>query len=61
MKPFTTLATLVLALVALVHLYRVIRPFEVIVGGTAIPTWVSAVGVIVAGGLAVMLQRESRR
>jgi hypothetical protein len=61
MKPFTTLAVLLLALIALAHLYRLISPFEVVVHGTALPQWISAVGLIVAGGLAFMLWRESRR
>ena len=61
MKPFTTLASIVLALIALVHLYRLVRPFEVVVGGTALPQWISIVGLIVAGGLSIMLWRESRR
>ena len=60
MRPFTTLAVLLFGLIALAHLYRLIRPFEVVVAGTAIPQWVSLVGLIVAGGLALMLWRESR-
>ena len=37
-----------------------IRPFEVTVAGDAIPQWVSIVGLVVAGGISVMLWRESR-
>lgn len=61
MKPFTMLAVILLALIALVHVYRLIRPFEVLIQGHVLPQWLSAVGLIVAGGLAVMLWRESRR
>jgi len=60
MKPFTTLAAVLLGIVSLAHLYRIVRPFEVIVAGEAIPQWVSIAGVIVTGGLALMLWRESR-
>ena len=60
MKPFTTLAALIFALMALAHLYRLIRPFEVVIGSCTLPLWVSGVGVAVAGLLAVMLWRESR-
>ena len=60
MKPFTTLAVLIFALIALVHVYRLIRPFEVMVAGTPVPQWVSIVGLVVAGGLALMVWRESR-
>ena len=60
MKPFTLTAAILLGVIALAHLYRVIRPFEVTVAGNVIPQWVSIVGVVVAGGIAVMLWRESR-
>jgi hypothetical protein len=61
MKPFTTFAVLLLALVALVHLFRLIRGIQVIFGSHTIPLWVSGVGAIVAGLLAIMVWRESRR
>ena len=61
MKPFTTLAAMIFAAMALAHLYRLIHPFEVVVGGKMLPQAVSIAGLIVAGGLAVMLWRESRR
>lgn len=60
MKPFTLAAAVLLGAIALAHLYRVIRPFEVTVAGNVIPQWVSIVGAAVAGGLAVMLWRKSR-
>lgn len=60
MKPFTTLAVAIFALIALVHLYRLIRPFEVVVHGMVVPQWVSLAGLIVAGVLALMVWRESR-
>lgn len=61
MKPFTTIAALVLALLALGHIYRLIRGLEVVVNGMTVPQWVSGVLAVVAGTLAVMLWRESRR
>lgn len=60
MKPFTTIAIILFAVIALAHLYRLISPFEVVIGATAIPQWVSVIGLIVGGGLALMLWRESR-
>jgi hypothetical protein len=60
MKPFTKIAAALLGIVALAHLYRVIRPFDVVVAGTAVPQWVSVVALIVTGGVSVMLWRESR-
>lgn len=60
MKPFTTLAIIVFALIALIHLYRLIRPFDVVVHGMIVPQWVSIAGLVVAALLAFMLWRESR-
>ena len=61
MRPFTSLAVLVLALFSVVHLLRLIRSIEVVVGGHIVPLWASAVAAIVAGLLALMVWRESRR
>jgi chromate transport protein ChrA len=61
MKPFTTLAAIVFAIMALVHLYRLIWGLEIVVQGHSVPQWVSAVGLIVAAILALMVWRESRR
>jgi hypothetical protein len=60
MKPFTAIAILLFAIMALVHLYRLVRPFTVVIAGTAIPQWVSIVAVLVTGGLALMLWREAK-
>ena len=61
MKPFTTLASAIFALMALVHLYRLVRPFDLVVGGTPVPQWASIVALLVTLLLAVMLWREARR
>ncbi len=60
MKPFTQTAAVLLGVIALAHLYRLMRPFEVTVAGDVIPQWVSVAGVIVAGGISAMVWRESR-
>ncbi len=60
MKPFSTIASILFALIALAHLYRIVRPFEVVVGGCSIPQWASFIGLIVAATLALMVWRESR-
>jgi hypothetical protein len=59
-KPFTTIAVGVFALVALLHVLRLAFGWEVTIQGSVIPMWVSVLGVIIAGGLAIMLWRESR-
>jgi hypothetical protein len=60
-RPFTTIAAVIFAVIALVHGWRLIKGFAVVVDGTALPQWVSVVGIMIAGILAVMLWRESRR
>ncbi|MDL2353545.1 MAG: hypothetical protein QFC78_11955 [Pseudomonadota bacterium] len=60
MRPFTKIASLLFAVIAIAHLYRVLRPFEVIVAACSIPQWASLAGAVVAGALAFMLHRESR-
>jgi hypothetical protein len=59
-KPFTTITVAVLALIAVVHLLRIFAGWEVIVSGFVIPIWWSAVGLVIAGGLALMVWREAR-
>ena len=60
-KPFTLIAAAIFLLMAVAHLYRIAIGFDVTVGGTAIPQWVSWIALAVTGLLAVMLFREARR
>ena len=59
-RPFTWIASAIFAIMALVHIYRLIRPFDVVIAGCQLPQWVSVIGAIVAGGLSWMLCREAR-
>ena len=61
MKPATLVATAFLAVVALVHVLRLVFQVQVTVAGNAVPVWMSAVGALFAGGLAFLLWREQRR
>ena len=58
MKPFTKIASILLALVGLLHLARVILNMQLIVGSLEIPMWVSVVGFIVPSLLSIGLWRE---
>jgi hypothetical protein len=60
MKPFTATAVALLGLVALVHVVRLLAGFEVVIAGFSMPVWASLPGALVAGGLAMMVRRESR-
>ncbi|MBI2295854.1 MAG: hypothetical protein HYU76_07455 [Betaproteobacteria bacterium] len=59
-KPFTVLAAIIFALVAAVHLLRLVYGWEVTVNRAVVPMWASILGLMIAGGLAVMLWLESR-
>lgn len=60
MKPFTTFAIVLLALIGLLQLLRFALGWAVTVNGTAIPPWVSAIAAAIAAGTAAMLWWESR-
>ena len=60
-KPFTILTVLFLALVALLHLLRLVLGWEVTFNGAAVPTWLSIAGLLIAAGLAAGLWRELRK
>ena len=61
MKPFTTIAAVIFALVAFVHILRLFSGWEVTGSGMAVPMWASVAGLVIAAGLAVMLLREARK
>ena len=60
MKPFTTAAIFVFALVALLQAVRVALGWDIAVNGILIPIWASVVACVVAATLAFMLRRETR-
>jgi hypothetical protein len=60
MKPFTTATLVILALVAIVHVVRLLLGWSVTVDGTDIPIWASVVGFVIAAGLVAGLWRETR-
>ena len=61
MKPFTSIAVVVFALVALLQLLRVALGWDVTVNGYLVPPWFSVIACVVAATLAWMLWREARR
>ena len=60
-KPFTTAALVLLSLIALMQAVRLVSGWEVVVNGLQVPLWPSGLVALVAGGLAAMAWRESRR
>ncbi len=60
MKPFTKIASILLALIAILHLVRVLQQSTVLIDDYSIPMWVSIVGFIVPAILSIGLWRESK-
>lgn len=60
-KPFTSLAALIFAVIALVHLLRLIYGWMVTIVGADVPMWTSVLGLVIAGTLAAGLWWESRK
>jgi hypothetical protein len=61
MKPFTTIAVVVFALIAVGHLLRLFFGWKFIANDVDVPLWGSAIAFVIAGGLALMLWREARK
>ena len=61
MKPFTTIAAALFAVMALVHAYRLAVGIPISIGDTTVAQSVSWVGLIIAGLLSFGLFREARR
>jgi hypothetical protein len=60
MKPASTIAAVLLFVIAILHALRLVYGWQITVAGDVVPMWVSGVGLLVAGVLAVLLWRESR-
>jgi len=59
-SPFTWIASAIFAIMAIVHIYRLVRPFDVTIGSWSLPLWVSAVAAVITAVLSWMLCREAR-
>ena len=52
-KTFNTLVGIVFVVVAALHLCRLLFRWEAVIGGWAVPTWVSGVALALSGYLAL--------
>ena len=59
-KPFTWIAAVIFAVIAIIHIARVFTNFQMIIGSHTVPMWGSYVGIVVAAFLSWMLCREAR-
>lgn len=59
-RPYTRFAAVFFAVLAFVHILRLVFAVEVMIGGAVIPLGVSLPVAVTATALAVLLGRESR-
>ena len=59
-RPFTLIAALIFAIIALLHVYRLFTHFQIVLGSHEIPMTLSYVAIVVAAILAWGLYKESR-
>ena len=55
-----TLATIVLIMASLVHLFKILNNWELIIGSYIIPNWISIIGIVVPAILAFHLIKIRR-
>ena len=60
-KTFATIAAVIFALVALLHLLRLVMGWSVVIDSWTVPMWVSWVALVVAGGLSYYGARLAMR
>jgi hypothetical protein len=60
-KTFATIAAVIFALVALLHLLRLVMGWSVVIDAWTVPMWVSWIGFVVAGGLSYYGARLAMR
>ncbi len=61
MKPVTKVAIAVFTIVSIIQFVRFAQGWEVVMNGTVVPLWASALAGTVAGLLAYFLWQENRR
>ena len=60
-KTFATIAAVIFALVALLHLLRLVMGWSIVIDSWMVPMWVSWIGLVVAGGLSYYGARLAMR
>ncbi len=58
MKATTLVTNLVLALIAVLHVLRLVLQVQVTVGGASVPMWASVLAAVFFGALAIGLWRD---
>ena len=60
-KTYVGVAACIFALVALLHLLRIVFGWSIVIGSWNVPMWLSWIGLIIAGGLSYFGARLALR
>lgn len=61
LRPFLLVTGIIFGAIAVMHLWRILSGWPVVVAGNAVPMWASWIGLIVLGLLAVQAFRHANR
>lgn len=61
MKPFSKIASILMAVIALIHLLRLIVHWKVTISEYEVPLWASILGIIIGMTLSIGLWKESNK
>jgi hypothetical protein len=60
-KTFVAVAAVIFGLVALLHLFRIVMGWSIVIDAWTVPMWLSWIGLVVAGALSYFGIRLTRR
>ena len=60
-KTFVAVAAVIYGLVALLHLFRIVMGWSIVIDAWTVPMWLSWIGLVVAGALSYFGIRLTRR
>ena len=60
-KTFAAIAAAIFGLVALLHLFRLLMGWSIVIEAWTVPMWLSWIGLVVAGALSYFGARLARR
>jgi hypothetical protein len=60
MRPFTSIASIFLFIISILHILRIVFNVEIEINAWHVPFWTNGAAAVVTGFLAIMLRKESR-
>ncbi len=60
MKRFTTIASIFLMVISILHILRIVLNVEIVINGWYVPLWINGAAAVITGFLSIMLWKEKR-